>query len=99
MFWDGFGFIWCAVFLDGPHVLRPADLAFGGSSEALEETGEIVTDPEVAPRGWGFKPTPENLEPGLVEALETIKDALSKDTYVVRTQNPVHPDCTQLTLV
>jgi len=84
MFWDVLGFIWCAVFLDGPHVLRPADLAFGDSSEAPEET---ATDPEVAPRGWGFKPTPENLEPGFVEALETIKDALSKDTYAVCTQN------------
>ena len=84
------GLIWCTVFLDGPHVLRPADLAFGGPSEALEEIGETVTDPEVAPRGWGFKPTPENLEPGLVEALEAIKDALSKDTYVVCTQDLVH---------
>ena len=82
------------MFLDGPHVLRPADLAFGGSSEAPEET---VTEPEVAPRGWGFKPTPENLEPGLVEALEMIKDALSKDTYVVCTQNLLHRGRTQLT--
>ena len=70
------------MFLDGPHVLQPADLVFGDSTESLE-----VADPEVAPRGWGFKPTPENLEPGLVEALEKIKDALSKDTYVVRAQN------------
>jgi len=69
------------VFLDGPHVLQPADLAFGNSLESLEETGEAVTDPEAAFRGWGFKPTPEDLEPGLVEALEVIKDALSKDTY------------------
>jgi len=97
MFWDGFGFIRCAVFLDGPHVLRPADLAFGGLPEALEETGETVTDPEVAPRGWGFKATPENLEPGLVEALEMIRDALSKDTYVVRTRNLVYHGRTQLT--
>ena len=82
------------MFLDGPHVLRPADLAFGGSVELLEETGETATDPEVAPRGWGFKPTPEDLEPGLVEALETIKDALSKETYVVRTQNLARRDRT-----
>jgi hypothetical protein len=76
----------CAVYLDGPHILQPADLAFGNSlvEPALEETGEAVADPEVAPRGWGFKATPENAEPGLVEALEVIKDALSKDTYAVR---------------
>ncbi|KAF9791025.1 FSH1-domain-containing protein [Thelephora terrestris] len=71
------------VYLDGPHILQPADLAFGNPlvEPALEETGEAVADPEVAPRGWGFKATPENAEPGLVEALEVIKDALSKDTY------------------
>lgn len=45
-----------------------------------------MADPEAAPRGWGFKPTPGDLEPGLVEALDAIKDALSKDTYVVRFQ-------------
>jgi len=70
------------VFLDGPHILQPADLAFGNSLESLEETGEAVTDPDAACRGWGFKPTPDDPEPGLVEALEVIKDALSKDTYV-----------------
>jgi len=70
------------VFLDGPHILKPADLVFGSSPQSLEETGEAVTDPEMAPRAWGLKPTPENLEPGLVDALEAIKDALSKDTYV-----------------
>ena len=80
-----FTLVWCAVFLDGPHILKPADLAFGSSPQSLEETGEAVTDPEMAPRAWGLKPTPENLEPGLVEALEAIKDALSKDTYVVHT--------------
>ena len=80
------------MFLDGPHVLQPADLVFGDSTESVE-----VTDPEVAPRGWGFKPTPENLEPGLVEALEKIKDALSKDTYVVRAQNLARRNTTQLT--
>ena len=72
------------MFLDGPHVLQPADLAFRGSMEPLEETGEAATEPGMAPRAWGFMPTPENLEPGLVEALEAIKDALLKDTYVVR---------------
>jgi len=76
------------VFLDGPHILKPADLAFGNSLESLEETGEAATDPETAPRGWGFKATPEDPEPGLVEALEVIKDALSKDTYVVRASHP-----------
>jgi len=70
------------VFLDGPHVLRPVDLAFGNLAETLEETGEVVGEPEMAPRAWGFMPSPENLEPGLVEALGVIKDALSKDTYV-----------------
>jgi hypothetical protein len=75
------------VFLDGPHVLQPADLAFGNPLGSLEETGEAVIDPEAAFRGWGFKPTPEDPEPGLVEALEVIKDALSKDTYVVRAWN------------
>jgi len=73
----------CAVFLDGPHVLQPADLAFGNSIGSLEETGEATTEPGMAPRAWGFMPTPENLEPGFVEALEVIKDALLKDTYVV----------------
>ena len=79
------------MFLDGPHVLRPVDLVFGDSIESLEETGETVTDPEVASRGWGFKPTTENLEPGLVESLELIKEALSKDNYVVRAQNLARP--------
>lgn len=74
------------MFLDGPHVLRPVDLVFGDSLESLEETAETVTDPEVAPRGWGFKPATGNPEPGLVEALEVIKHVLSKDTYAVRTQ-------------
>ena len=69
------------MFLDGPHVLQPADLAFGNP---VEETGEAATEPGMAPRAWGFMPTPENPEPGLVEALEVIKDALLKDTYVVR---------------
>lgn len=82
---DIFALVRCVVFLDGPHILRPADLTFGDSLEALEETGEAAADPEAALRGWGFKATPEDLEPGLVEALETIKDVLSKDTYVVRT--------------
>lgn len=78
------------MFWDGPHALQPADLAFGNSLvEPLEETGEATTNPEVALRGWGFKPTPEDPEPGLVEALEVIKDVLSKDTYVVRAQNLV----------
>ena len=79
--------VWCAVFLDGPHVLQPADLAFGNSVESLEETGEAATEPGMAPRAWGFRATPENLEPGLVEALEVIKDVLLKDTYVVRAQS------------
>jgi len=70
-----------AVFLNGPHVLQPADLKFGSSEESLGETSETVTDPEMALRGWGFKVTPENPEPGLLEALEVIKDVLSKDTY------------------
>lgn len=82
--------VWCAVFLDGPHVLQPADLAFGNLVETLEETGEAVVDPEMAPRAWGFMPSPENLEPGLVEALGVIRDALLKDTYVVRARHPVH---------
>ena len=73
------------MFLDGPHVLQPADLVFGNPLESsLEEPGEAVTEPGMAPRTWVFRPTPENLEPGLVEALEVIKDALLKDTYVVR---------------
>ena len=76
------------MFLDGPHILQPADLAFGNSLEPVEETGGTATDPGTALRGWGFKPTPEDPEPGLVEALEVIKDALSKDTYVVRARNP-----------
>ena len=75
------------MFLDGPHVLQPADMAFGNSVESLEETGEAATEPEMAPRGWGFRATPENLEPGLVEALEVIRDVLLKDTYVVRAQS------------
>ena len=72
------------MFLDGPHVLQPADLVFGNSLDPLEETGEAATDPELAPRGWGFKAITEDPEPGFVEALEVIKDALSKDTYAVR---------------
>ena len=64
--------------------MQPADLVFGDSLASQEETGEAAVGPEAALRGWGFKPTPGNLEPGLVEALEAIKDALSKDTYVVR---------------
>ena len=78
------------MFLDGPHVLQPADLAFGNVVETLEETGETVAEPEMAPRAWGFMPSPENLEPGLVEALGVIKDALLKDTYVVRARYPVY---------
>lgn len=72
------------MFLDGPHILQPADLSFGNSLESLDETREAVNDPEAALRGWGFRPTPENPEPGLIEALEVLKDALSKDTYAVR---------------
>ena len=84
------------MFLDGPHILKPADLAFGNSlvDSSLEATGEseeAVTDPEAALRGWGFKPTPENAEPGLVEALEVIKDALLKDTYAVSASIPGTP--------
>ena len=75
------------MFLDGPHVLQPADLAFGNSVESLEQTEEAATEPGMAPRGWGFRATPENLEPGLVEALEVIRDVLLKDTYVVRAQS------------
>ena len=87
------------MFLDGPHILKPADLAFGNSlvdSSSLEATGEseeAVTDPEAALRGWGFKPTPENAEPGLVEALGVIKDALLKDTYVVSASIPGPRGC------
>ena len=83
-----------AVYLDGPHILQPADLAFGNPLEPAEDTpGEAVTDPDVALRGWGFKPTPEDPEPGLVEALEVIKDALSKDTYAVRARIPFLACC------
>lgn len=89
MLFDVWWLSWCTVFLDGPHILKPADLAFGNSLESLVETGEAATDPGAALRGWGFKPTPEVPEPGLVEALEVIKDALSKDTYVVRVRNLV----------
>lgn len=76
-------------------MLQPADMAFGSSVEALEEIGQVTTtEPEMAPRAWGFMPSPENLEPGLVEALGVIKDALVKDTYVVRAPHlavsPVH---------
>lgn len=85
------------MFLDGPHVLQPADLAFGNSLESLEETGEAATGPDTALRGWGFKATPEDPEPGLVEALEVIKDALSKDTYVVRARNWVRSARVRLT--
>ena len=72
-------------------MLQPADMAFGSSvSEALEEIGEVATEPEMAPRAWGFMPSPENLEPGLVEALGVIRDALVKDTYVVLAASRVH---------
>ena len=81
------------MFLDGSHVLQPADLAFGTSLESLEETGEAVTEPGMAPRAWGFRPTPDDLEPGLAEALEVIKDALLKDTYVVWTCHLIHRVC------
>lgn len=82
--------LWCSVFPDGPHILQPVDLAFGDPLESLDDTGAASTDPEAAFRAWGFKPTPDDPEPGLVEALEVIKDALSKDTYAVSAQDLVH---------
>ena len=63
----------------------------------MEETGEVVTEPGMAPRGWGFRATSDDPEPGLVEALEVIKDALLKDTYVVRVQRPACRVCAWVT--
>ena len=77
------------MFLDGPHVLQPADLAFGNPVESVEETGEAAIEPGMAPRAWGLMPTPENLEPRLSKALEVIKVVSSKDTYVVRARHLV----------
>ncbi|KAF9649835.1 hypothetical protein BDM02DRAFT_3094032 [Thelephora ganbajun] len=72
------------VYLDGPHILQSTDMVFASPLESLEEAGEATADPGMAPRGWKFKfkITPEDLEPGVAESLEAIKDALSKDTYV-----------------
>ena len=85
--------VWCAVYLEGPHILQPADLVFGSSAESLEETGVTAADPEMAPRGWGFKATHKNPEAGLVESLEVIRDALSRDTYVVRARHLTRRVC------
>ena len=64
-------------------------MAFGNPVESVEETGEAAIEPGMAPRAWGFMPTPANLEPRPTKAIEVIKDALLKGTHVVRARHLV----------
>lgn len=82
--------------MDGPHVLRPADVLFGDSIASLEETGEIMSDPKWPLAGRVSRLTTENFEPELV-SLELIKHTFSKDTDVLRARNLVRLGRTQLT--
>lgn len=72
------------VFVDGPIVLQPVDLDGHtanalGASEATAET----SDPALTPRAW-YKANPDRtVARGLEDALQTLRDVLLRDRYVV----------------
>ena len=72
------------VFVDGPMVLQPVDLD-GFTSNALGacEATTAISDPALTPRGW-YKANPDRtVANGLEDALQTLKNVLLQDHYVV----------------
>ncbi|KAI0773072.1 FSH1-domain-containing protein [Trametes elegans] len=77
------------VFVDGPHVLSPADLAeafqTSSQSSSLDDLGAseagAETDPALAPRGWWHVDATRTKTPGLEDSILLIRDYLIKDHY------------------
>ncbi|KAI0656047.1 serine hydrolase FSH [Cubamyces menziesii] len=77
------------VFVDGPHVLTPADLAEAfrstNESSSLDDLGapEAATeaDPALAPRGWWNVDAARTKTVGLEDSIMLIREYLLKDTY------------------
>jgi hypothetical protein len=70
------------VFIDGPHILQPVDLAGSAPQQSpaltLESLGaaEAASDPTLTPRAW-WKVNPERTEArGLAESLAVVRDVL-----------------------
>lgn len=82
------------VFLDGPHVLSPVDLAetFNTTEElGAADASASDVDPALKPRGW-WHPDPERKKTKGIEAsLIMLRDILAKDHYEVCQSLLVHP--------
>ncbi|KIM75675.1 hypothetical protein PILCRDRAFT_798693 [Piloderma croceum F 1598] len=68
------------VFIDGPHLLQPGDLAWSSTSElgASEASG---SDPAIAFRAWWRVNTERTQALGLDASLALLKDVLKADRY------------------
>src|ERR1700676_3122921 len=70
------------VFIDGPHLLQPVDLAWSsapqlGASEASD------SDPALAPRAWWKANEERTRALGLDASLALLRDVLKADQYEV----------------
>jgi hypothetical protein len=72
----------CTVFIDGPHLLQPADLAWSSISE-LGASEASDSDPAIAPRAWWRVNTERTQAVGLDASLASLKDVLQADRYEV----------------
>lgn len=71
------------VFVDGPHILQPVDVA-GSSIQELGAAEASTADPALTPRAWWKSNEAKTISFGLQESLALLRDILKADRYEVR---------------
>ena len=71
------------VFIDGPHLLQPADLPWSSASE-LGASEMSDSDPSLAPRAWWQTNEARTQAVGLNASLASLRDILKATRYEVR---------------
>lgn len=72
-----------SVFVDGPHILQPVDVA-GFSTQELGAAEASTADPALTPRAWWKSNEAKTLSFGLQESLALLRGILKTDRYEVR---------------
>ncbi|KAF8141202.1 serine hydrolase FSH [Boletus edulis] len=73
------------VFIDAPMVLQPVDLdGYTPNELGSSAVNAATSDPALIPRGWYMANPDRTASKGLEEALQTLRDVLLRDRYVVR---------------
>lgn len=70
------------VFIDGPHVLLPADM--DGSPAQYGAAEAEASDPALTPRGWWRANDDRTRYHGLEASIAYLRDILKADRYEVR---------------